>query len=134
MGYAFSAVNIRRTFPPELSSARRARSFVAQLLGDGPLDTFGAQVVTSELVTNAVVHCGTDVAVTVWTTEDRSVLIEVADGSCRGGLEARPQAPDAVSGRGLYLVDRLCERWGVERTDNGKVVWAMLSPPAARSN
>jgi anti-sigma regulatory factor (Ser/Thr protein kinase) len=127
-------MNVRRRYPPELASARRAREFVAQLLGGNSLDTLGAQVVTSELVTNAVVHGGTDVDVTVWTTEDRAVRIEVADGSRQCDLQAVSQPPDALSGRGLFLVAQLSERWGVVPKGDGKVVWATLSPPAHRAD
>jgi anti-sigma regulatory factor (Ser/Thr protein kinase) len=129
-GYGFSAVNVRRIYPPELTSARRAREFVAQLLGGNSLDTLEAQVVTNELVTNAIVHGGTDVQVTVWTTEERAVRIEVGDGNTRCDLKPEAHAPDASSGRGLYLVDLLSERWGVEPKDDGKVVWATLPPPS----
>lgn len=123
-------MNVRRTYPPEVTSARRAREFVAQLVGGSPLDTLGARLVTSELVTNAVVHTGTEVQLTVWMTEDRAVRIEVADGNSCCDLKARPRTPDALSGRGLFLVDLLSEEWGVESNDHGKVVWATLAPPS----
>jgi anti-sigma regulatory factor (Ser/Thr protein kinase) len=83
-------------------------------------------VVTSELVTNAVVHGGTEIQLSVWMTEDRNLRIEVADGNTCCDLMARPQSPEAISGRGLFLVEQLAEQWGVEANDRGKVVWATL--------
>jgi anti-sigma regulatory factor (Ser/Thr protein kinase) len=124
------AVNVRRTYPPHLASAGRARAFVAQLLGDNALDTFGAQLVTSELVTNAIIHGGTDVEVSVWVTESRAVRIEVADGSSCCDLPVRSPPRHAVSGRGLSIVEQLADEWGVEPNEGGKMVWATLAGAA----
>ena len=35
--------------------------------------------------------------------------------------------PDALSGRGLALVDAVSDRWGVEDVERGKSVWFELS-------
>jgi anti-sigma regulatory factor (Ser/Thr protein kinase) len=124
-------MNVRRRYPPELTSARRARDFVAQLLGGDPLETLEARLVTSELVTNAVLHGQTEIELSVWTTADRAVRIEVSDGGSSFDSSARRQPAEGdLRGRGLFLVDRLAERWGVEPKTRGKVVWATLAPAA----
>ena len=78
-----------------------------------------------EVVTNAVLHAGTDSTVTLWWTGDR-LRVEVVDGNCR-----RPQPRAATvgdpSGRGLAIVEELASRWGCERlSGEGKKVWFEL--------
>ncbi|GAA2956923.1 ATP-binding protein [Streptomyces enissocaesilis] len=56
--------------------------------------------------------------------------IEVHDGTCELPGLSTPGG-DRGSGRGLWLVDALANRWGVgERPGLGKVVWAEISAPA----
>jgi anti-sigma regulatory factor (Ser/Thr protein kinase) len=96
-----------------------------------------AQLVTSELVTNAVqasgrlrVRAGRPVVpvVRIWLVSDRiSIVIHVWDGSDE--IPARRDgAPDQESGRGLMLVENLAKEWGMYRKAAGKVVWALISP------
>lgn len=85
-----------------------------------------AGLLVSELVTNAVVHARTDV--TLRATIRRGVLrIEVADGSPVVPTPRRPSGL-AGTGRGLQLVDRLANRWGVQKSRGGKTIWFELSP------
>jgi anti-anti-sigma regulatory factor len=84
-----------------------------------------AQLVVSELVTNAVVHAGTPIRLTL-----RLVLgdldIAVRD-DANGTVRITDDDPDAVfTGRGLRLVDALASRWGSFYPDEGKVVWATV--------
>ena len=48
---------------------------------------------------------------------------------------ARPRlrnyGPEAVTGRGLVIVDRIAKRWGVEPSDAGKCVWFEIEDRAA---
>lgn len=83
-------------------------------------------VLTSELVTNAVRHGAGPVGVHL-TWEDRGVRIEVEDRSPKWPLLQAVDV-DAVSGRGLLLVEALAGGWGVERTENGKSVWFTYRP------
>lgn len=79
------------------------------------------ELLTSELVTNALVHArgAEGLSVYVWP---RVIRVEVDDLSAllptprRAGLEA-------VSGRGLTIVDALARSWGVETGRRGKRVW-----------
>ena len=83
-----------------------------------------AELLTSELVTNAIVHGRSDTRVRITATHDL-VHVEVSDDNDR-----RPslQAPDddALSGRGLSMLETSASRWGVDDADIGKVVWFTL--------
>jgi anti-sigma regulatory factor (Ser/Thr protein kinase) len=125
-------VEANRSFPAEASSPRAARRFVAGMLGDADDEsTQMAMVLTSELVTNAVVHARTQVDVRV-ELDDGRMRVEVADGDPR---MPRPvaYAADDLGGRGLYLVEQLASDWGSDRADGGKIVWFTLSTQRASS-
>ena len=84
-----------------------------------------AELLADELVTNAVVHARTPVRLRL---ELRGDLLHIAvhDASPRL-LRLVPHEPEAESGRGLRMVERLATSWGVHRRpDEGKVVWASL--------
>lgn len=89
-----------------------------------------AQLLVSELVTNAVVHTDTERVECRMQAMGRRVRIEVHDG---GSQTSAPlpcwAAPDDEHGRGLLLVDTLSEEWGVDSTPGrrGRVVWITLS-------
>lgn len=119
-----------RTFPADVTSPRAARQFVGALLGDPDGDAAQvALVLTSELVTNAVVHAGTPLDVRV-SLDDDHMLVAVADGDPHlpGPMAF---AADAVGGRGLRLVEQLATAWGTEVQPHGKVVWFALDTRAA---
>jgi anti-sigma regulatory factor (Ser/Thr protein kinase) len=80
-----------------------------------------AEVAVSEIVTNALVHAGTPIELTV-RVDDARLRVEVADGS-RQRPQARGYAVTAGTGRGLTLVEELVRRWGADVSDVGKVVW-----------
>lgn len=112
------------TFPSRLSSARRARRFVrssvSSYLPGQALDT--VELLTSEVVTNAIVHAASSPVVEV-AAEGGTVRVSVAD-SCPGFPMPRQVQEDATSGRGLALVDVMADAWGVERLpDEGKRIW-----------
>jgi anti-sigma regulatory factor (Ser/Thr protein kinase) len=118
--------------PAEVGRARRwARS---RLLGCGldPDSPFAEALVlvVSELVTNAVVHTGCPAVLCLLfpvgpDTDARAVRVEVADASEAAPKPHRSSA-DAVNGRGLELVERLCDRWGWYPDGVGKRVWCEL--------
>ncbi|MEU5362508.1 SpoIIE family protein phosphatase [Streptomyces sp. NPDC005925] len=90
-----------------------------------------AGLIVSELVTNAVVHAGTDVDVTLRLEPDNgTLLLEVGDHhpsrAPRDGLTETPDGPSEY-GRGLRLVAALAESWGVTFRPDIKTVWARLS-------
>ncbi|MGW0564331.1 ATP-binding protein [Streptomyces sp. NPDC003016] len=91
-----------------------------------------ALVILSELLTNAGRHArvpGQDIETRYLPTAG-GLRIEVRDGSCELPSLSTPHG-DHGSGRGLWLVDVLSDRWDVsERAGFGKVVWAEISAPA----
>ena len=114
---------ISAQLPPQLESPRVARRMVARALEEwdcaAVLDT--VVLLVSEVVGNAVVHAGTEVQVSV-RLFPRAIRIEVSDASVASARPRDPD-PDAESGRGLHLVQRLSSAWGEERTAAGKTVW-----------
>jgi anti-sigma regulatory factor (Ser/Thr protein kinase) len=101
--------------------------------GLGPELATIAELVTSELVTNAVQACdgsgfgAADLPVVrLWLVSDRvSLVIQVWDASKDTPIR-QPVTPDQERGWGLMLVDNLAEDWGVNPEENGKVVWVLL--------
>ncbi|MFI1957135.1 SpoIIE family protein phosphatase [Streptomyces althioticus] len=90
-----------------------------------------AALVASELVTNAVVHAGTEVHLTCRLEEDTGALVvEVADRHpSRAPRDDAAEAPAfdiPEYGRGLRLVAALAESWGVTYRAGSKTVWARL--------
>ena len=111
-------------FPPDLASAQGARRFVeCQLRGEsvGEEALFRAQLLATELVTNAVRHAHSPVDLTVAHWDDR-IRIEARDDSTARPAPHRVDPP--TRHRGLLLMEDLCEDWGVDVQDHsGKVVW-----------
>jgi anti-sigma regulatory factor (Ser/Thr protein kinase) len=89
-----------------------------------------AQLVTSELVTNSVVHCGASPsdALMFRVHLSTAVLRLEVDDPGRGGMIAQ-RPPDLANGGGfgLHVVDTMSESWGVERSSAGTRVWAHLA-------
>ncbi|WP_217239913.1 ATP-binding SpoIIE family protein phosphatase [Streptomyces sp. AC555_RSS877] len=88
-----------------------------------------ALVVVSELVTNAVVHAGTDVELDCrLEPETGALVVEVLDHhpsrAPRDAAEPSSETPDY--GRGLRLVAALSESWGITYRTGAKTVWARL--------
>ena len=123
------------TFEPVGRSVASARTFVRDTLqGWGLTDVVDdAVVLTSELVTNAVVHAGTAADVAC-VRADWGVRIEVADHYPERELPLQHNgrllgSPDREGGRGLLLCAALASRWGVEYTATQKHVWFQLDFP-----
>ena len=115
-------------------SAGEARRVVARLSDDLPPRRLeDAQLLVSELVTNAIRHAGlgaADVITLVVAIDDARVRVEVFDPGPGFALAEPEPDPRRPSGWGLYLVRELSDRWGVER-DAGTVVWFELDRDAA---
>ncbi len=111
---------------PGVASAGMARSFVAQVLDDLSSDrVFVAQLLASELVTNAVVHVGSLIDLQIDSSPER-ILVSVSDGSSATPLPPQPPGSDATGGRGMQIVAELSLDWGWEPTRGGKRVWFQL--------
>ncbi|MFI6771180.1 SpoIIE family protein phosphatase [Streptomyces sp. NPDC050355] len=123
------------TFDPVGRSVATARAFVRDTLqGWGCADIVDdAVVLTSELVTNAVVHAGTAADV-LCLRNDVGVRISVADRYPEREIPLQNAGqivvhPDREGGRGLLLCGALASRWGVEYTAAQKHVWFQLDLP-----
>lgn len=86
------------------------------------------ELAADELMTNALVHTDGVGQVSMRLTPEGRIRIEVEDTS--SDLPRQREAGDwAVSGRGLLLVDRLADAWGVEPRGGGKCVWCEFTIP-----
>lgn len=110
-----------------LTAPKTARDFVRLTLADWEYDEVieDAILLTSELVTNAVLHADSDLEVRIGL-RDGIVRVEVLDDS-PGGLICRQQSNDATSGRGLAMVNTLAVLWGSDPIGEGKSVWFELA-------
>jgi serine phosphatase RsbU (regulator of sigma subunit)/anti-sigma regulatory factor (Ser/Thr protein kinase) len=122
---------VRSRFPANLASASAARRFVRDALrGWGAGEAVDdAVLLTSELVTNAVVHAGTSVEV-ICQLAGSAVQVDVVDGAPARKLPATDQTivGDWVrtNGRGLLLPSELAGIWGVTYGTETKTVWFRL--------
>lgn len=88
------------------------------------------ELAADELITNALMHTDGSAIVTlrVITGAERRLRVEVEDSS--SALPRRREAGESgVSGRGLLLVDRLADVWGVDARGSGKCVWCEFMVP-----
>jgi anti-sigma regulatory factor (Ser/Thr protein kinase) len=111
---------------------RAARRLTAQTLHRLPADVIAdAEVVVTELVTNALLHGAPPIILRVRGRRDR-LRIEVID--CGRAVPLRIQRnADGMTGRGIAVVESLSNAWGVEPSGGGKLVWAELGRPRRRS-
>ncbi|HEY6276626.1 MAG TPA: ATP-binding protein [Streptosporangiaceae bacterium] len=127
-------------YQPEPTAAAAARRFVRDtlqswLISDTAADGHGlvddAVLLTSELVTNAVVHAGTAVEVTCRLT-DGGVEVVVSDGHPARLVPEPPEnehiPAERTSGRGLLLPAALASAWGVSYGRTAKAVWFRIGP------
>jgi len=101
-----------------VTSYLQARGMPAALVAD-------AALVTSELVTNAVVHGRPPIELRL-RLEGAEVLVEVRDRAMYQPRKLRPDETDE-HGRGLQIVSAISTRWGTRPTEHGKAVWCVLN-------
>ncbi|MEU9604668.1 ATP-binding protein [Streptomyces sp. NPDC048057] len=87
-----------------------------------------AVLLVSELVGNAVRHTGARSFGLRMSRRPGLIRVEVRDPS-RGLPCLLPVQPLDVSGRGLFLVDELSSRWGVDLLPRGKTTWFEMRVP-----
>lgn len=114
----------RRSFEPTKRSVTEARHFAQSVLSDlteEVVSTVGLMV--TELATNAVRHAATAYEVSI-EKDQGGIHVEVAD---TGGGQAARRSPVVTepSGRGLEIVAKLSDEWGVKQSSalKGKAVW-----------
>jgi PAS domain S-box-containing protein len=120
-------VERRLTLAPAPDSARTARRLVAEVLSSARAEHFAdtATLLTSELVTNGIVHAHTELKVVVDATQTW-VRVEVVDGNPNLPVR-RGYDENAGTGRGMEMVELLADDFGVESLEeDGKRVWFRL--------
>jgi anti-sigma regulatory factor (Ser/Thr protein kinase) len=124
------------TLPGQPEHVATARAFVARTLGDECLHSETAVLLTSELVTNSILHSrsgreGGTVTVTVITIpggvraeviDDGGATVPVLRADHQDGHGGLPE-----SGRGLQLVQMLSARWNYWQDEAGTVTWFELT-------
>ncbi len=115
--------SIELSLEAEATAPRVARRFLREALATQNLDGFGdvSELLTTELVTNVVLHARSPIKVRLVTSGER-LHVEVDDASSRVPVVQRPE-PERSSGKGLFLVDQLASDWGVDTWADGKTVW-----------
>ena len=118
---------------PDPSSVRKARELVSAALAAWYMDDLVdvAELLTSDLVSNAVVHAGTAFRVAVEAAPPVA-RVEVHDAAPALPVVDSPP-PDSEHGRGLFLVETLAAQWGTRVVEGGKVVWFVLRSALAES-
>jgi anti-sigma regulatory factor (Ser/Thr protein kinase) len=121
------------TVPGKPEQVSQARGFVASVLDDAGLpgvDSDAATLLTSELVTNAILHTdsgqpGGTVTVVVTALPD-GALVEVIDNGSAGSPVVKGDA-FARRGQGLFLVQHMATQWGYLRDPASTTVWFHLA-------
>ncbi|GGT17884.1 ATP-binding protein [Streptomyces purpureus] len=122
----------RRVGRADLSAVREVRGALRDMLrhwGEaGACDV--AELLATELVTNALIHTDHGAEVTATVAPD-ALRVEVRDHVAGlPGPSHAPYADDGTHGRGLVLLQALADSWGVRPDGAGKVVWFELNGKA----
>ncbi|MDP9101898.1 MAG: ATP-binding protein [Actinomycetota bacterium] len=115
------------TLPPEPRSVGAARRFVQHHCDVAHLDADSCEnalLLTSELVTNAVLHGRSELSVE-FSLGPHRVHVAVVDENSRLPVPV-PEDRDALDGRGLVLVRAISSAWGVQERGLSKAVWFEL--------
>jgi anti-sigma regulatory factor (Ser/Thr protein kinase) len=110
----------RIDLPSHPASPRQARVFVRDVLtGWGVPEELreNAELLITELVTNAVIHASSDVSVEI--RQDGDVVRFGVHDHGPGQIRMRVPAPGDVTGRGLYFLDQLDPDWNVTTSESG---------------
>lgn len=127
-------LSLRLPSRPEAASA--ARKALASLNGDLHLISserlFDAQLLTSEIVANAVRHSDGDEVQLDVHASDRVLRVNVANaGAAFDPAELPPTSYERAGGWGLRIVGVVAHRWGVRPEQDGIHVWFELDRPSA---
>jgi anti-sigma regulatory factor (Ser/Thr protein kinase) len=123
---------LTRTFRSDSQAPGSARQALKSLNGSiDPEIAEDVRLLVSELVTNSLRHTGsTSIEVEVWGS-DEVVRVDVCDHGAGFDVSGPPR-PGKASGWGLFMVDRLADRWGVD-TNGDTHVWFELRRSGARA-
>ena len=120
-----------RKFRCKPEAVTAARLYVRDLLSGQSLEVVqAAELLTSELAANSVRHACSEFEVAIDSRDP--IRIEVSDNG-----EGRPKVlnppPRIPTGRGMQIVERIADAWGIRPTVDGKTVWFTLSVRMQRS-
>ena len=121
------------SLPARTEAASAARKALAALNGDLHLISEArladAQLLVSELVTNAVRHAdGEIVSVDAYAGAER-LRVVVANAGGSFDPDASPRSADEPGGWGLRIVEVVADRWGIHHGGNGMQVWFEVDRP-----
>ena len=123
---------LRKNYRPTDAAPSLARQAIAAVAGDIPSSPlWSTQLLTSELITNSLVHgaSGSSDTIALVIEVEREILrVEVSERAAAGTPERK--APTADGGYGLTLVDELSSRWGTYREGQRNVTWFEVDLPA----
>ncbi|MFL6206957.1 MAG: response regulator [Acidimicrobiales bacterium] len=115
--------------PADPASVRSARELLREALGDdGDGLLFSIELLTSEVVTNALRHASSAPRIEAHLGPD-TVRVAVYDEDPALPAHREPDL-GRPGGRGLHLLDRIASRWGAEPSGAGKVVWFEIDRPS----
>ena len=125
----------RVDLPSQPTSPGQARAFVRDVLTGWHIDggvREDAELLITELVTNAIIHAHSEVTVKVRRDED-VIRFSVFDRG-PGEIRLRRPAPKEVTGRGLLFLDQIASEWTVDPDpDGGKTVNFSLTANPSKS-
>jgi serine phosphatase RsbU (regulator of sigma subunit)/anti-sigma regulatory factor (Ser/Thr protein kinase) len=115
--------------PEALTQARHMVRAAVRAWGAGD-QADEIELVADELITNALMHTEGSAVVTLRALDGAGHRLRIEVEDCSSALPRRRDAgDDGVSGRGLLLVERLADSWGVEARGSGKAVWCEFKLP-----
>ncbi|TMK82022.1 MAG: ATP-binding protein [Actinobacteria bacterium] len=131
--------SVMHTFKPHARAAAKARAALtasldlfSEVLDEQRLDDL--RLLTSELVSNSVRHGGSvperPIRVRV-SVMDTHVRVSVVDSGPGFAVPEEPGLPGVDGGWGLFLVDRLADRWGTDG-EGATTVWFELDRPTSK--
>ena len=110
--------------PTEAGEARRHVAQACQGLARDVVEI--AQLLTTELVTNAIDHGAGEITLAI-TRASEDLRVDVSDAAPERPRTA-DATPDQTRGRGMLIVESLAAAWGIEPPSGGrrKSVWFRL--------
>lgn len=130
-----SHVRRHRDLPMHNAAPAAARQFVRETCAVWSVPEAvreHAELLSSELVSNAVEHAHSSSRLTI-TYTDAVLLISVRDYRPTPIPRPRPISLTATRGRGLHLVAVVAHTWGADQHPDGKTVWASLACQSQRA-
>jgi len=118
---------------PRPSSCVTARHAIRTFCDDHQIGTVAdhAELLVSELVTNAIENCRSKITLLA-ICQAGELTISIRDDGCALPPRIMTADPEAESGRGLYLVDKIAGAWGTLNHADGKSVWFRLASGSGR--